>query len=489
MGLSYNPSSFATNKTILEAIEELKRYLIANPLACIYELNDDALGGGPYALSSIVNPNAQEIKLGDIVLSTDGFYGFIQTIGTTDFTVVWYELSAKIDSVSVSDTTGAWQTIPAGANVIFRLNPDDLNPLRYKRANGYQIDLQYSDINGTHNQTYNVGTQIVSAIWSIEDPITHDTTIYIDVLDNEGTSTINTMVIPAGATGQNGADGVSITGATIDASNHLILTLSDGNTIDAGALPTPSEYTHTVTISTTSGTFTDDEFAKLGYGDSVIIYDDGTIKTAYKLKIETASILEFECIDATSKNNLKLIDVNKTTKAYSMTSVAMIKSATFDSGTATAGKVLTANGSGGTSWEDAGGGTLTRYDLSLTATNMNTDTVRERVLNIINNAKKVIVGLAYVHENGTVYIPLAISEGFGSSYVELSGIGTYWFNDQRLIFAYIRFRKIAYDTNKAYAFGNFANVGDPLQLTRSTDAISGSSLLKISYWNETEILS
>ena len=36
-----------------------------------------------------------------------------------------------------------------------------------------------------------------------------------------------------------------------------------------------------------------------------------------------------------------------------MTSVAMIKSATFDSGTATSGKVLTANGSGGTSWETA----------------------------------------------------------------------------------------------------------------------------------------
>lgn len=32
-------------------------------------------------------------------------------------------------------------------------------------------------------------------------------------------------------------DGISITDATIDASNHLILTLSDGNTIDSGELP------------------------------------------------------------------------------------------------------------------------------------------------------------------------------------------------------------------------------------------------------------
>lgn len=35
-------------------------------------------------------------------------------------------------------------------------------------------------------------------------------------------------------------DGVSVTNMTIDTDNHLICTMSDGNTIDAGVIPTVS---------------------------------------------------------------------------------------------------------------------------------------------------------------------------------------------------------------------------------------------------------
>ncbi|GGK91316.1 galactose-binding domain-containing protein [Deinococcus radiotolerans] len=51
--------------------------------------------------------------------------------------------------------------------------------------------------------------------------------------------TVNTVAGPAGAPGTpgtNGTNGVSVTGATINGSNHLILTLSDNSTIDAGAV-------------------------------------------------------------------------------------------------------------------------------------------------------------------------------------------------------------------------------------------------------------
>lgn len=350
MAISYNPSSFATNKTILQAIEELKQYLIANPLACIYKTTE-AHTVVTLAIAGIENPNGQELKLGDIVISSDGYYGFISTMGTSDYTVAeWLPLSAIITDITVEELTGAIRTITSGATVIFRYFPDDIDPMKYKRVAGTRLTVSYIDSLYPNGSTYQVvfGNQPISAIWSIFDSGTGDTTIYVDSTDESGLGNIVSFVVPAGATGQNG---VSVTGATIDGNNHLILTLSDGNTIDAGALPTPSEYTHTVTITTTSGTFSDSDFALLGYGDSVIIYNDGTIKTAYKLKLETASVYEFECIDATAKNNLKLIDVNKGTKAYSMTAVAMIKSSTFDSGTATSGKVLTANGSGGTSWE------------------------------------------------------------------------------------------------------------------------------------------
>ena len=41
---------------------------------------------------------------------------------------------------------------------------------------------------------------------------------------------------PAGADGADGADGVSITNVSVNASNHLIVTLSSGSTIDAGEI-------------------------------------------------------------------------------------------------------------------------------------------------------------------------------------------------------------------------------------------------------------
>ena len=361
MGLSYNPSSFATNKTILEAIEELKRYLMANPLACIYEMSGNV---DPniltYNLTGVIVPDGQELKVGDILLSDNGYYAFIDEIGETTVTVLqWTLLGSHITAMTLTSSVVSVESTPTYlTGWIYRANAWATD--RY-RILSYDLTLTYEDDSmfpSTQVQSFTLPLQSINAIWYYLES-DNSTTIYVDVNKDDGTNEVNSFSIPAGVPGQDGADGVSITGATIDASNHLILTLSDGNTIDAGALPTPNEYTHSVAISSTSGTFTDDEFAKLGYGDSTIIYTDAySVSTVYKLKIETASILEFESIDATSKNNLKLIDVNKTTKAYSSTSVAMIKSATFDSGTATSGKVLTANGSGGASWETVSAGSV-----------------------------------------------------------------------------------------------------------------------------------
>lgn len=371
MGLSYNPSSFATNKTILEAIEELKKYLIANPLACIYQVPGGVTPDiRSLYLTSITIPTGQEIKPGDLLIAMNGYYNFVDSVSETNvyFDDDWCNLSLDVQSITLNFDSTYGEVVNTPANFtgwIYRRFPRTSD--RYYRGRRYYLEITYKDSTAfptTQTATIFIPSNYLNAIW-YQLNVDNSTTIYFDFTEDpeQQIYQLTDFTIPAGQNGADGNDGVSITGATIDASNHLILTLSDGNTIDAGALPTPSEYTHTVTISTTSGTFSDSDFALLGYGDSVIIYDDGSIKTAYKLKLETASVYEFECIDATSKNNLKLIDVNKTTKAYSMTAVAMIKSATFDSGTATSGKVLTANGSGGTSWETPSGG-LNHYSTS-----------------------------------------------------------------------------------------------------------------------------
>ena len=361
MGLPYNPSSFADNKTILEAIEELKQYLAKNPLTSIFVMDRNwTLTTVPIAY--ILNPANRDIEVGDMLLSGNS-YAVITDVGDTDVEVdYWHGFGETITSISLAQDTSDGERIdnPSPFTAwIYRYSPRSTTG--YYRGLKYDLVITYTDIDGnTSSYTIHLPVQsTINAIWYYTES-DGSQTIYVDITKDDNTFEESHFTLPKGADGtdgQDGADGVSVVGATIDGSNHLILTLSDGNTIDAGALPTPNEYTHSVSISSTSGTFSDSDFAKLGYGDSTIIYTDAySVSTVYKLKIETASILEFESIDATSKNNLKLIDVNKSTKAYSMTSIAMIKSATIDSGTATSGKVLTANGSGGCSWETAGGG-------------------------------------------------------------------------------------------------------------------------------------
>lgn len=490
MGLSYNPSSFATNKTILEAIEELKRYLMANPLACIYQCISSVTPDLTFVyLTNIIVPDGQEIKAGDIVLAMTGYYNFVDSVESDRVTFVenWCNIGLDVQSITLNFDSTYGEIVDTPANFtawIYRRFPRSSD--RYYRGRQYYLEITYKDSTAfptTQTARIDIPCNYLNAIW-YQLNVDNSTTIYFDFTEDVSQQIyqLTDFTIPAG---QNGADGVSITGATIDASNHLILTLSDGNTIDAGLLPTPvitadsinSEtatsgqvltadgtggaswttvsaggYDNTVSITATSGTFTDSEFAKLGYGDSTIIYTDAySVSTVYKLKLETASILEFEAIDAASRNNLKLIDVNKTTKAYSMTAISMITSATISSGTATSGKVLTANGSGGTSWETVSGGTtLYRHnfeivksgsysitftlllDTSAPITNWYDMIIKIRTLGY-NTANQLLCAVGKLLKNSTTYIlnglyaPTGITQLY-ANFIDDSGSTIY--NDQ-----------------------------------------------------------
>lgn len=363
MGLSYNPSSLNSNRTILQMIEELKKYLMNNPLSCIYQ-TPSSVSVNTASLNDVIVPSGQEIKSGDVVVSANGYYNFVDSVGTNVvyFSSDWVSLGLDVYSITLDVDASHTEIVDTPANFtnwIYRRVPRPND--KYLRGRTYYLVITYKDSTAfpsTQQAGIEIPANYLNAIW-YELNVDNSTTIYLDFTEDadQGIYQETSFTIPAGIDGINGTDGVSITGATIDASNHLILTLSDGNTIDAGALPVASGFENYVEINTTSGTFTNDEYAKLGFNDSVIVYDNGTYKTIYKKKIETSSIIEFESIDASARQNLKLIDVNKGTKAFSSTGIAMITSSTFDSGAATSGKVLTANGSGGTSWETAGGGT------------------------------------------------------------------------------------------------------------------------------------
>lgn len=365
MAIPYNPSSFATNKTILQAIEELKNYLKDNPCYKVYYVNTPyVVGTYTYNLSDVDDPDDTMTEY-DVVFFTNSYYAKVIVKDSTTFDIdpaVSFKGatgSAGADGVSVSGAT-----INASGHLIITLS--DGNTIDAGSVIiSYDNTVVISSTSGTlTDDEYN-------KLLSDDSHIKYD---YIYYKAEEGATIIRFLAI-IGGSGTTHRHTITITKSTkaylvqdrllmVDESNinagagsdGQVLTVQNDGTADWEAIPSAT-YGNTVSITATSGTFTDSDFAKLGYGDSTIVYTDAySVSTVYKLKLETASILEFEAIDAASRTNLKLIDVNKSTKAYSMTAVSMITSSTISSGTATSGKVLTANGSGGCSWETAGGG-------------------------------------------------------------------------------------------------------------------------------------
>lgn len=375
MGLPYNPSSFATNKTILQAIEELKEYLKNNPCYKVYYVNTPyVVGTYTYNLSDVDDPDDTMTPY-DVVIFNNSYYAKVIVVDTSTF---------DIDpAISFKGATG-----PAGADgtdgvSITGVSIDASQHLIITLSDGNTIDagaLPTASFDIVEfNDTLSSGTFSASDLTLLKGDSTllkgtyygghyylekyQYGYLYYESIHRSGNGTYSCECIrideSTGAwaklntTLRENPRGTDIDSQT--ASLGQVLT-ADGN---GGASwgTVSSGYVNTVPITSTSGTFSDSDFAKLGYGDSTIVYTDAySVSTVYKLKLETASILEFEAIDAASRTNLKLIDVNKSTKAYSMTAISMITSSTISSGTATSGKVLTANGSGGCSWETAGGG-------------------------------------------------------------------------------------------------------------------------------------
>lgn len=63
------------------------------------------------------------------------------------------------------------------------------------------------------------------------------------ILFDDGTSTTYEITNGKdGTDGDPGADGISVSSVSINASNHLIITLSDGTTVDAGVVPHNNGY-------------------------------------------------------------------------------------------------------------------------------------------------------------------------------------------------------------------------------------------------------
>ena len=361
--MSYDPSSFATNKTILQAIEEVKKFLIANPCYKVFYANTNYdVGTTTYSKTDV--DDATSMGEYDVVFFNNNYYGKVESVGDSTFTIIGAtNFKGDIGATGPTGISITGATINSSGHLIITLSDGNTIDAGYLPAN-YDNTITITNTSGTltndqYNKLLNDDSHIIYGTDLYSKFKESSTEMYFrTIFGGPANTRIDYIKITKStkAYEQNTHD-VMISYPNINSGNATsgqVLTADGSNGADWQTIST--SYDNYVEINTTSGSFTDDEYAKLGFNDSVIVYDNGTYKTIYKKKIETSSIIEFEAIDGASRQNLKLIDVNKGTKAFSSTGISMITSSTFDSGAATSGKVLTANGSGGTSWETAGGG-------------------------------------------------------------------------------------------------------------------------------------
>lgn len=497
--MSYDPSSLNRNKTLLEAIEEVKKFLIANPCYKVFYANTSYLvGTTTYSKTYIDDPDS--IAEYDVVFFDNNYYGKVESVGDSTFTIIG-ATNFKGDT-GAQGTPGTPGTPGANGVSITNVSIDASNHLICTLSDGTSIDA--GEIAGSTDHTITLLS--ASGVLTNEQyaELGYDNSIikysinsvpYFFRKESEDVSQIvfrsirphstNTripdiIITKAGQGYQYYDSSINVDGIAVSssgASAGQVLT-ADGDGFSSWQTPSGASFDNYVEINTTSGTFTNDEYAKLVFNDSVIVYDNSTYKTIYKKKIETSSIIEFESIDASARQNLKLIDVNKGTKAFSSTGISMITSSTFDSGAATSGKVLTANGSGGTSWETSSGGiTLNQYAYNMTGTNFT------RLQHIVKNAKgNVSIGCIYTY-NGKNYYG-SINYGFG------------WLSNQEM--PYLNLSGILLDmdnrSNKYIIIG--ADTGNNLYLlnyfdgtTITASIITSGITLRVNYWNDTEITS
>ena len=261
MAIPYNPSSFNSNKTILQAIEELKKYLQENPCYKIYMYNDNYVDGTyVYDKTGVDDPDS--IEAYDVIFFANSYYSKVESVGDSAITV--------------------WPAI------------------NFTGAEGPQG--------------------------------------------------------PAGADGADGADGVSITNVAVDGSNHLICTLSDGTSIDAGAISAP---VYAVEVSSLSATLTQDEVSILEHDNSLLLFTQAGLTQVYTKYKEDSTVIRFISpnTDTSKYYYLSGVQLTKSTGVLSSYFINFnVRSGIVNSETATNGQVLTADGSGGASWETVGGG-------------------------------------------------------------------------------------------------------------------------------------
>ncbi|WP_291630648.1 hypothetical protein [Clostridium sp.] len=165
--IHYRISPLDSNKTILEQLEDIKKYLTENPQYQVFYYNGNYINTtNTYEVSNIVL-NARTINKGDIVLFANSYYAVVDAIGNNNFVV---EHAIEMNSQAILDlrnfvisnyqTKLTFDNIPkSGSNnpvtsdgifVALQLDKQDLSDaiqeLTESIANNYQTKLTFDTV-------------------------------------------------------------------------------------------------------------------------------------------------------------------------------------------------------------------------------------------------------------------------------------------------------------------------------------------------------
>ena len=291
--IPYNPSSFNTNKTILEQILELKKWLKENPSYKIYTTyrNWTPVEDRTIFFTEINGDRTfiDSIAVGDIVVWSDGYF-------------------SNVESVHIDPDDDDNSYVLIALPVVQTIGP--------RGPQGYTGPQGATGPQGPQGPTGATGPQ-----------------------------------------GPTGPTGVSITNVTIDENQHLIVTLSDGSSIDAGSVSSGGLVELEIPYSQIGSALSDSDYAQVQNADIVIVNYGGGDLLEYTRDSETSTEIKFARMYG---NGIDSIVVNKSTKVVTNPTIR-IKGNQLDSQTAASGEVLTSDGSGTTYFSKLYAGSIDSY--------------------------------------------------------------------------------------------------------------------------------
>ena len=351
--IPYNPSSFNTNKTILEQILELKNWLKDHPSYRVFMSTANGNDSMPdtYNLSDILD-DADQLNVGDVVLFSNGCVGSVSSLDVDNQTFY-----CNLPCVSIKGPQG-----PRGYT-------------------GKGISNAQVDASGDLEIT-------------IFDPSTSTST----------TTNVGHVKGADGTNGTNGTDGAYVSSASVDASGDLQITIYDPATstssvVNAGhVVGADGQGIQIIDVTTTTGTLSASDLVKVtGTDDCTINYTSVNGTISFKRLFWDTSYAYFTGVYVDTDTYYCVTEVEIASGAFSIDINPLpIKDSNIDSGSATNGQVLTANGSGGASWQNASGGSVDIVNISSVSGNLSAS-------DLVKVSKKDTI-MTYTESASSIYV-------------------------------------------------------------------------------------